>query len=172
MFFWWICGGESGFPVLFLRHLSSSLGSPLKAAFSWATFGSQKTFLYPSPWQTLECRPIPTWPFVLTLQMSRFQSLPPVTGLGDFSGIDFHWLPRLGRCISGSHGSLWSISHYSWSGRECFHSKVGCSQHIHTFLQGNPFPGLFTLNTLIPSPLTLWYSWSIYQDKSFKTLLL
>ena len=24
MFFWWICGGESGLPVLFLRHLSSS----------------------------------------------------------------------------------------------------------------------------------------------------
>ena len=24
MFFWWICGGESGLPVLFLLHLSSS----------------------------------------------------------------------------------------------------------------------------------------------------
>ena len=24
MFFWWICGGESGLPVLFLHHLSSS----------------------------------------------------------------------------------------------------------------------------------------------------
>ena len=25
MFFWWICGGESVLPILFLRHLSSSL---------------------------------------------------------------------------------------------------------------------------------------------------
>ena len=24
MFFWWICGGESGLPVLFLRHLRTS----------------------------------------------------------------------------------------------------------------------------------------------------
>ena len=25
MFFWWICGGESGLPILFLRHLRTAL---------------------------------------------------------------------------------------------------------------------------------------------------
>ena len=26
MFFWWICGGESGLPILFLHHLRTALG--------------------------------------------------------------------------------------------------------------------------------------------------
>ena len=32
MFFWWICGGESGLPILFLHHLRTA---PLKRPWCW-----------------------------------------------------------------------------------------------------------------------------------------
>ena len=34
MFFWWICGGESGLPIIFLRHLSSLIGLSILFIFS------------------------------------------------------------------------------------------------------------------------------------------
>ena len=45
MFFWWICGGESGFPVLFLHHLRTTPSS----AFKFTTHAVAVLTFYDTP---------------------------------------------------------------------------------------------------------------------------
>ena len=53
MFFWWICRGESGLPVLFLHHLSSSLYFSFKILIKKS---NNSSYLIGLLWGLINCK--------------------------------------------------------------------------------------------------------------------
>ena len=161
MFFWWICGGESVLPVLFLRHLGSSPQGTLKSLLQHHS--SKASILQCSAFFTVQLsHPYMTTGKTIALTRRTFVGKVMSLLLNMLSRLDITFLPR-SKCLLISWlqspsavilepPKINSLTVYTVSPSIC-HEMMGPDAMILVFWMLSFKPTFFTLKRLFSSSL-------------------